>query len=57
MNQKQEFITVKEAAKMLGVAPSTIYNWISQGRIQAKRVGPWMLRVKVEDVKRVKNDG
>jgi excisionase family DNA binding protein len=33
----KKFITVKEAAKMLGVTPLTLRNWDKSGKLQAGR--------------------
>ena len=42
MNKKNplqitEFVTVLEAAEILGVSPSTIRNWDRSGKLKAKR--------------------
>ena len=35
----ERFLTVVEAAEFLRVKPSTIYSWVSQGRIPHSKVG------------------
>lgn len=35
----EEFVTVAEAAALLGVAPSTIRRWIREGDLPAHRIG------------------
>lgn len=37
MTRLDEFLTVKQAAKMLGVAPNTIRNWHAAGKIPVFR--------------------
>jgi DNA (cytosine-5)-methyltransferase 1 len=37
MANLQEFLTVKEAAELLGVAPNTIRNWDRDGKIPVYR--------------------
>ena len=39
-----EFLTVKEAAELLRVRPSTIYNLVSQGRLKRYPIGPLSFR-------------
>ncbi len=34
-----QLIGVRDAAARLGVAPQTLYNWVSQGRIPSVRLG------------------
>lgn len=36
---ERSFLTVAEAARRLGVNPSTVWRWIKSGRIHANRVG------------------
>ncbi len=38
-------LTVKEAADRLGVSAKTIYNWISEGRLKAQRLGGRSIRI------------
>ena len=37
MHRLDEFLTVKEAAEFLGVAPNTIRNWGREGKIPEHR--------------------
>lgn len=37
--RSKEFITVKEAAGLLGVAELTVRNYITQGSLKAERIG------------------
>ncbi len=43
--QSGPFLTVKEAAALLGVSTRTVYGWIRDGRIPSVRFGPKLLRV------------
>ena len=44
-DQDGPFLTVKEAAALLGVSTRTMYGWIRDGRIPSVRFGPKLLRV------------
>jgi excisionase family DNA binding protein len=35
----QELLTIKEAAKLINVHPNTLRNWEKEGKIQAVRIG------------------
>lgn len=39
MSKEDRYITVVEAANLLGVHPNTIYNWIAEGRLPHIQVG------------------
>ena len=51
-NKGGKFVTVKEAARALGVAKSTVYKWIDEGTLKAKRLGPRMLRISTADLRK-----
>jgi DNA invertase Pin-like site-specific DNA recombinase len=43
-----ELVTVKRAAEILGVAPSTVHRWLADGFIAAEQVtpgAPWRIRI------------
>ena len=42
--------TVREAAAETGTHHNTIRKWISEGRIEAYRVGPRVIRIKRESL-------
>ncbi len=44
------FLTVKEAANLLGVSTRTVYGWTRDGRIPSVRLGPKLLRVPTEQL-------
>jgi MerR family transcriptional regulator, copper efflux regulator len=37
MNKITEYLTIKEAAELLGVSPSTLRNWEKQGKLSTHR--------------------
>lgn len=37
MNNENKYITIKNAAKLLGVTPLTLRNWDKQGKLLASR--------------------
>ena len=36
----EELLTVNDVARLLTVDPQTVYRWIRNGAMRAKRVGP-----------------
>jgi excisionase family DNA binding protein len=48
--QDREYFTVAEAARELGVSPSTIWRWIDAGKLPAIRVGSRTIRVRKDDL-------
>ena len=47
-----EFLTVEEAAAMVKVPCSTIYEWVRQGRLPCYRLGPRAIRFTPELLRR-----
>ena len=39
MNEIDEWLTLKQAAELVGVTPRTVQNWIKNGRSEERRVG------------------
>jgi excisionase family DNA binding protein len=37
MSQDSEYLTIKQAAELLGVSPSTLRNWDRTGKVRAWR--------------------
>lgn len=52
--RSEEFITIKEAAILLGVAELTVRNYITQGSLKAERIGR-RIRIRKGDLKEVKS--
>jgi excisionase family DNA binding protein len=51
MNEhKPEWITVREAAELKKISVWTVRRYITQGRIQAERIGPRLIRVNLESL-------
>jgi excisionase family DNA binding protein len=48
--ERPQLIGIQEAADLYGVHYRTIRRWIAEGRIDAIRVGPRLLKVSVGDV-------
>jgi excisionase family DNA binding protein len=47
--------TINQTAKYFGVDIKTIRRWISQGRLTAYRIGPRLIRVDRESIRRLAN--
>lgn len=53
---RSAYVTVKELADKAGVAPTTVYFWISEGLIQAERMGlkpKSHIKIRIEEANRV----
>ena len=46
----EDLMDLKEAAKLIGVAPSTLHRWVVAGKVRHLRVGPHRLRFRREDI-------
>ena len=44
------FLNVREAARLLGVSPKTLYSWVSQRRIPFRKAGRRLLFLEFEIV-------
>ena len=44
------YLSVTEAARLLGVSRTTVWRWIDKGRLRAYRVGSRTIRIKDQDV-------
>ena len=49
MNEIDEWLTLKQAAELVGVTPRTVQNWIKNGKIRGYQV-VGRIRVKRSDV-------
>src|SRR6266498_3229465 len=46
------YLTIDQAAREVGVHPSTIRRWVDSGLLTAYRLGPKRLRIKSSDLER-----
>jgi excisionase family DNA binding protein len=46
----EKYLPPKEAAERYGVSLKTIQRWIAEGRIEAYRFGPRLVRIKPESI-------
>jgi excisionase family DNA binding protein len=49
----QPTVRIREAARLLGVTPRTVRNWIAAGRVSAVRVSERMALVPLSEVERL----
>lgn len=52
-----EFTTVEEASKALGVSRETIYRWFKQGDIDGVRVGQKIIKIRKSEIERLLGGG
>lgn len=50
------YVSPDDAGEMIGASGRTIRRWIAEGRLEAKRFGPRLIRVKVSDVEALGSD-
>lgn len=53
-NVPREALSLQEAARLLGVHEDTLKNWHKTGYIRLVKVGPWLWRVPVDEVRRIR---
>jgi len=46
----EKLLTVKEVAELLGLAPGSVYHWISQNRLPCVRLSPRCVRFRRKDL-------
>ena len=46
----EKLLTVKELAELLGIAPGSIYHWLSQGRLPCVRFSRRCVRFRESDL-------
>lgn len=51
----EDYITVREAARITGVKYKTLLKRIEQGRLAAERVGDKILMIAKTDIPKIKN--
>lgn len=47
-----EYVSLSEAAELLGVSKPTVSRWIRDGHLPAQRIGPRTLRIRRGDLRR-----
>jgi excisionase family DNA binding protein len=52
--QRPEGISVKTTAELLEVSEMTVRRWIRLGFLEAVRVGPWLIRIPVTEIARLR---
>ena len=40
-----EYLTIQEVAAMFAVSEKTVRNWISEGKLEARRIGGRIIRI------------
>ena len=51
--EDRAFYSVSQAARLLGVSPSTVWRWIEAKKLPAYRVGARKIRIKKDDLRTV----
>lgn len=49
-----ETLSVREAARILGVTPRTVYNWIAEGTLRAQHLSERVTRVPLVEIERLR---
>ncbi len=55
MEEEERYVTAKQAAKMLGVHPITLYRWAKEGKIKYVRTPSGRLRYPLSEIERLKS--
>lgn len=56
MNEREEWLTIKEAMERLKISERTIYRWMKQGRFpHAFKLGSRLWRLPEADVEKMRN--
>lgn len=53
MTARRRLITIADAAEELAVCPRTIRRYIATGQLQAIRLGPRSIRVRVDSIEQL----
>ena len=51
IKQMNEYLTIKEVTEILKVSRTTVYNWMTSGRLKFFKIGK-LVRIKKEDLKK-----
>jgi len=55
VEKEEKYITAKQAAKMLGVHPITLYRWAKEGKIRYIRTPTGRLRYPLSEIERLRS--
>lgn len=55
MSNEDRWVSIDEAAKIVGVCRRTIYNWIEQGLLQTRKIASGRQRIKVSSLWRTED--
>ncbi|MEZ5116965.1 MAG: helix-turn-helix domain-containing protein [Candidatus Nanopelagicales bacterium] len=53
MNVPNDYLTIRQAAEILGVHQRTVRRRISDGSLPAYRLGPQLIRIRPDDLARL----
>ncbi len=56
-NDQAGMVTVSEFAKALNVHRQTVYDWVDRGLVDARRLGPKVIRIPRSELERALRDG
>lgn len=56
MDYANDYLTVKQAAEYVGVCEKTIRNYIKSGILPAKRRGPRIIVIDIDELGRIYSD-
>jgi excisionase family DNA binding protein len=48
----RRMVSIQSAAEQYEISPRTIYRWIAEGRITAYRVGPRLVRLDADEIRK-----
>jgi excisionase family DNA binding protein len=40
-----EYLSIREVAEIYAVSQKTVRNWIAEGKLEARRIGPRLIRI------------
>jgi excisionase family DNA binding protein len=56
-NPEAMVVSIPDAARLLGLSSTTIWQYIKEKRIDAIHIGPRCTRIRMETIKRIVTDG
>lgn len=52
----EKLLTLKDAAKLLGISPEEMEKWVQEGRLPAFQIGGQFLRFRPEEIERFRRE-